>query len=275
MKPQSMLFTIFGEYVRHYGKDIWVGSLTKLLGEFGMTEQAVRAAISRMLRQGWLESKKVGNRSYYSMSVRGKKRLDEAAERIYKVESNGSWDGKWCIASYTIPEDQRNLRDQFRKELSFMGFGMLSISTWISPNDLVDRVKEMTEGYGIKDYVEIFQATHLGWSEAKNLVSKCWNLDEINQAYKDFIDNYQSQYEDFVEKTSKGQEISDSYCFVEKSNLVHTYRKFLFIDPDLPNELLPNIWLGGEADQLFKNYYQLLHPGAVRFFEEAYESIPV
>lgn len=275
MKPQSMLFTIFGEYVRHYGNDIWVGSLTKLMGEFGMTEQAVRAAISRMLRQGWLESTKVGNRSYYSMSGRGKKRLDEAAERIYKVEPNEKWDGKWCIASYTIPEDQRNLRDQFRKELSFMGFGMLSISTWISPNDLINRVKEMTEGYGITEYVEVFQATHYGWSESKKLVSKCWNLDEINQAYEEFIETYQSQYENFVEKVKAGQEISDSYCFVEKSKLVHTYRKFLFIDPDLPNELLPDIWLGREADQLFQNYYQLLHPGAVRFFEEAYESIPV
>lgn len=275
MKPQSMLFTIFGEYVRHYGKEIWVGSLTKLMGEFGMTEQAVRAAISRMLRQGWLESTKVGNRSYYSMSGRGKKRLDEAAERIYKVESNGKWDGKWCIASYTIPEDQRNLRDQFRKELSYMGFGMLSISTWISPNDLINRVKEMTEGHGITEYVEVFQATHFGWSESKKLVSKCWNLDEINHAYKEFIESYLSEYEDFVEKMKAGQEISDSYCFVEKSKLVHTYRKFLFIDPDLPNELLPDIWLGREADQLFQNYYQLLHPGAVRFFEEAYESIPV
>lgn len=60
MRPQSMLFTIYGEYVRHYGSEIWVGSLTGLMGEFGLTEQAVRAAISRMLRQGWLESRKSG-----------------------------------------------------------------------------------------------------------------------------------------------------------------------------------------------------------------------
>ncbi|MCK9910142.1 phenylacetic acid-responsive transcriptional repressor, partial [Microbacteriaceae bacterium K1510] len=122
-------FTIYGEYIRHYGSEIWVGSLTRLLGEFGLSEQAVRAAISRMMKQGWLESRKVGNRSYYSMTSRGKKRLDEAAARIYKQETD-RWNGKWCIASYNIPEERRELRDQLRKELAWLGFGMLTTSTW-------------------------------------------------------------------------------------------------------------------------------------------------
>ncbi|WP_027417033.1 phenylacetic acid degradation operon negative regulatory protein PaaX [Aneurinibacillus terranovensis] len=271
MKPQSMLFTIYGEYVRHYGNEIWVGSLTKLMGQFGLSEQAVRAAISRMLKQGWLESRKVGNRSYYSMSERGKKRLDEAAERIYKVEAS-DWNGKWCMASYNIPEENRNLRDQLRKELSFLGFGMLTTSTWISPNDLADRVKELTETYQLQNHVEIFTAEHLGWSDSKRLVEKCWDLYTINRAYQEFIDLYRPQHESFL---ANEQNVQDSECFVEKTKLVHHYRKFLFIDPDLPEELLPDVWLGKEADVLFRNYYNLLHPGAVRFFEEAYEPPPV
>jgi phenylacetic acid degradation operon negative regulatory protein len=273
MKPQSLLFTIYGEYVRHYGSEIWVGSLTKLMGEFGMTEQAVRAAISRMQKQGWIESRKVGNRSFYSMSARGKKRLNEAAERIYKVE-NGEWNGKWCITSYTIPEEQRNLRDELRKELNFLGFAMLTNSTWISPNDLTERVRDITQSYEITDYVEVFSAEHLGWSDPKKLVKKCWNLDEINQAYREFIDTYQPKYDEFVQLLTNKQELHDNQCFVEKTELVHQYRKFLFIDPDLPQQLLPDVWLGKDAARLFRNYYNLLDPGAVRFFKEAYEPIP-
>lgn len=274
MKPQSMLFTIYGEYVRHYGSEIWVGSLTRLMGEFGLSEQAVRAAISRMLRQGWLESRRVGNRSYYSMSPRGQKRLDEAAARIYKVEASG-WNGKWCITSYTIPETQRNLRDHLRKELNFLGFGMLTNSTWISPNDLEERVKDITEAYNLTEYVEIFTAEHLGWSDPKRLVEKCWNLDEINKAYREFINMYHPRYEEMKKKLKAGREIPDNECFVAKTELVHHYRKFLFIDPDLPEELLPDVWLGKEADELFNEYHNLLHPGAVRFFEEVYEAVPV
>ncbi|MCI1696724.1 phenylacetic acid degradation operon negative regulatory protein PaaX [Aneurinibacillus aneurinilyticus] len=274
MKPQSMLFTIYGEYVRHYGSEIWVGSLTRLLGEFGLSEQAVRAAISRMQKQGWLESTKVGNRSYYSMSLRGQKRLDEAAARIYKVEAEG-WNGKWCIASYNIPESQRNLRDQLRKELTFLGFGMLTTSTWISPNDLTERVKDITLSYGITEYVEVFMASHIGWSEPKKLVEKCWNLDEMNQAYQEFIELYQPEYEVLKRKMEQKEDVADSDCFVAKTKLVHHYRKFLFIDPDLPEELLPDLWLGKKADLLFNRYYDLLNPGAIRFFEQIYEPVPV
>lgn len=273
MKPQSMLFTIYGEYVRHYGSEIWIGSLTKLMGEFGLSEPAVRAAISRMLRQGWLVSRKVGNRSYYSMSERGKKRLEEAAARIYKVDKD-KWDGKWCIVSYNIPEERRALRDQLRKELGWMGFGMLTTSTWISPNRLEQRVKELTEAYEITEHVEIFHAGHLGWSDAKQLVQKCWDIDEINGKYKEFIDTYRDKYEELANKLRHNHEVADSRCFVEKTILVHEYRKFLFIDPDLPQELLPEPWLGEEADELFQNYYRILNPGAVRFFENAYEAAP-
>ncbi len=69
--------------------------------------------------------------------------------------------------------------------------------------------------------------------------------------------------------------IIDSECFVKKTELVHRYRKFLFIDPEFPEELVPGQWLGKEADQLFGAFYELLHPGAQRYFEEVYEAAPV
>lgn len=273
MKTQSMLFTIYGEYVRHYGSEIWVGSLTKLLKEFGITEQAVRAALSRMSKQNWLVSRKIGNRSYYSMSEYGKEHLDQAAERIYKIEP-GPWNQHWCIVSYNIPEKQRGLRDRFRKELNYLGFGLLTQSTWISPNDLTSRVNQVAESLNISSYIEIFSAKHISGHPPKELVQKCWNLDEINQAYKDFIDLYQPRYHKLIKNVEHGEKIKDSFCFVEKTKLVHQYRKFLFIDPDLPKELLPEVWLGHEADELFQKYYQYLHPGSIRFFEKAYEPAP-
>ncbi len=273
LKPRSILFTIYGEYVRHYGSEIWVGSLAKLLKEFGISEQAVRAALSRLSKQNWLVSKKVGNRSYYSLSEYGKKHLDEAAERIYKIEP-GPWNQHWCIVSYNVPERRRALRDQFRKELSYLGFGMLSNSTWISPNDLTERLQQVVDSLEIGPYVEVFIAKHFSGSDPKDLVKKCWNLDEINEAYRAFIEAYRPRYEKTLEKVKKGEAIEESFCFIEKTELVHEYRKFLFIDPDLPKELLPEIWLGSEADQLFQDYYQYLHPGAIRFFEKAYVPAP-
>jgi len=105
-------------------------------------------------------------------------------------------------------------------------------------------------------------------------VQRCWNIEEINAKYREFIDAYQAEYEALGERLRQNEEVADSHCFVEKTKLVHQYRKFLFIDPDLPQELLPDLWLGKEADELFQNYYQMLNTGAVRFFETVYEGAP-
>ena len=53
-----MILTIYGDYIRHYGNKIWIGSLIQLLKVFGHNEQAVRVAVSRMMKKGFFNLKK-------------------------------------------------------------------------------------------------------------------------------------------------------------------------------------------------------------------------
>src|SRR5580658_9691928 len=99
------------------------------MAEFGLSEQAVRAALSRMSRQGWLESSRAGSRSFYAPTALGKQRVDEIGKRIYFAPED-EWDGKWRMLSYTIPEAKRELRDRLRKDLTVLGLGPLSASLW-------------------------------------------------------------------------------------------------------------------------------------------------
>ncbi|SDI15993.1 phenylacetic acid degradation operon negative regulatory protein PaaX [Alteribacillus bidgolensis] len=266
---RSMIFTLYGDYIRHYGNVIWIGSLIRLLQEFGHNEQSVRAAISRMSKQGWLQSEKKGNKSYYSLTERGRKRMDEAAERIYKIESP-SWDGEWRILVYTIPEEKRHIRDELRKELVWSGFGLLSNSCWITPNPLDEQINNLIQKYEIEDYVNYFRASHEGMKDHQSLVENCWDLDEINELYSQFIQDYSQKYIIDKSKIEKG-DMTDGSCFVERTMLVHQYRKFLFVDPGLPQELLPKNWLGDSAAALFADYYKTLAKPANRFFESVFE----
>lgn len=266
---RSMIFTIFGDYIRHYGSEIWIGSLIKLLEAFGHNEQSVRVAVSRMSKQGWVQSKKHGNKSFYSLTEQGIIRMEEAARRIYK-EPFPKWDGKWWILLYNIPEEKRHLRDKLRKELTWSGFGPLSNSCWITPNNLEKEINVMVKKYSIEQYISYFHATYKGMQDDKDLVEKCWDLNEINEKYSAFIEQYSQNYIIHKNKLNKN-EMSDSDCFVEKTLLVHEYRKFLFIDPSLPEELLPDKWLGDSAAALFKEYNDILEKPAKRFFESVFE----
>jgi phenylacetic acid degradation operon negative regulatory protein len=266
---QSMIFTIYGDYIRNYGSKIWIGSLIRLLKEFGHNEQGVRVAVSRMVKQGWIQSEKQGNKSYYFLTDRGVQRMDEAANRIYKMKPN-EWDGKWRILMYTIPEDKRQLRDDLRKELLWSGFGSFSSGCWISPNDLEKQINRLIEKYDIDEYVDFFISEYKGPKENQSLVEKSWQLEEIENKYEEFIEKYSKQFIVHQSIISRG-EMSDADCFVERTNLVHEYRKFLFIDPGLPKELLPSKWNGNHAALLFSQYYQVLAEPASRFFENVFQ----
>lgn len=268
LNTRSMIFTLYGDYIRHYGNEIWVGSLIRLLEPFGHNEQSVRAAISRMNKQGWVAARRKGNKSYYYLTDIGVKRIDEAAKRIFKLRPS-KWDGKWRMLIYTIPEEKRHIRDELRQELVWSGFGMLENSIWITPNALEEETKVIIDRYDIEPYIHFFESTYKGPFTNRQLVLHCWDIEDINARYDEFIQYYSKKYVLDKNKVENNQ-MSDEDCFVERTKLVHEYRKFLFVDPGLPEELLPEKWLGKHAASLFADYYRVLAGPANRFFEKIF-----
>jgi len=262
MHARALLFTIYGSYIRHYGGKIEIAHLIRLMGRHEFTPGAVRAAVMRVAQQGWIETRRKGDKSYYALTERGRQRMEEAAERIYKYKRE-QWDGQWRMLVYNVPESKRELRSQLRQELKWLGWGALSNSLWITPNKILDITQEHLRSYRINRYVEIFEAKHMAFSSEQELVKQCWDWPEIEARYEDFLSLYKPRLEEAL-KTP----VSPEVAFVEATELVHQYRKFLFIDPRLPVELVPAQFRGEEVSKLFLDYYALLHEKSFDFFEE-------
>jgi len=54
MQARSALFDLYGDHLRPRGGRAPVAALVRLLAPLGIAAPAVRTAISRMVRQGWL-----------------------------------------------------------------------------------------------------------------------------------------------------------------------------------------------------------------------------
>ena len=273
MRPRSLLFTLFGDFIRYYGGEVWAGSLIRLMQEFDISPQAVRVAISRMTSEGWLQNRRAGRKSFYVLTQRGENRLAEGAKRIYKLE-NPPWNGEWLIVTYTLPEDHKATRDRFRRELAWTGFGQLTRSVWMSPRDLQPQLIELSRHYCLEGKIDFFTARYQGPGNNQALVRKCWDLDAIQQRYAEFIAMYQEKLAYHRQCQARRKTVPDSECFCEEIRLIHEYRKFLFIDPGLPDELLPRPWLGHDAARLMHKYYRQVSPAAHRFFEQAFVAHP-
>lgn len=265
LRPRSMLFTLYGDYAYPQGSDLWLGSLVAIGASLGLTEVAVRSAVARLARERWLTvARKSGNRSYYTLSDAGRTLIEEGTRRIYRRQPP-VWNGQWCLLTYSIPETQRAHRDRIRRRLAWLGFGPMGGGTYVSPRDVAADVQALIGECGVHRFARVFVARFDGPGRSADLVRQCWDLPAIARRYEAFIRHWRPLYQRDL-RLRRAKQLSDIDAFAHRFALTHDFRRFPFIDPDLPEALLPSGWAGRRARTLFQRYHRLLTAAALRFF---------
>jgi phenylacetic acid degradation operon negative regulatory protein len=254
VNARSALFDLYGDHLAARGGRAPVAALVRLLAELDVAAPAVRTAVSRMVRQGWLAAVRLPGGPGYALTPRAERRLDEAAARIYRTGQPG-WDGRWHLLVLP-PVRDRSRRERVRQGLRYLGYGALDDSTWLAarPSSELDA---LLAGEGV--VAETFRACHETDSEA--MVRRVWDLDALGAAYGDWLVTARAT----VETPAGGD--GDAAAFAARSRLVHDWRKFLFVDPGLPDSLLPADWPGRTAARYFDEQAARLLPAANRFID--------
>ncbi|MER5624165.1 PaaX family transcriptional regulator C-terminal domain-containing protein [Streptosporangium sp. NPDC002544] len=254
MNARAALFDLYGDHLRSRGGRASVAALVRLLASLDIAAPAVRTAISRMVRQGWLAPARLPGGPGYEVTPKCVHRLDEAALRIYRVGTI-TWNGRWHILVLE-PVRERSRRERLRAELSFIGYAPLSETTWIGPRPSPE-LETILSGEGVG--AERFDAMLDGDPAA--LAARTWDLDGIGAAYRSWL----AQAMDLVGELPG--DASDARVFAVRSRLLHGWRNFLFRDPGLPTELLPRGWPGEQARIYFEHEAGRLLPAAAAFVD--------
>lgn len=85
----SLVITIFGDCVQHRGGTIATQRLGALLGRIGIETGALRTALSRLSRDGWVEGERHGRTSAYRLSGKGRTLFGTATSQIYAAPRTG------------------------------------------------------------------------------------------------------------------------------------------------------------------------------------------
>jgi phenylacetic acid degradation operon negative regulatory protein len=270
LRPRSMLFTLFGDYVYPQGREIRLAALVAIGKVLGMSETAVRSAVARLAREGWIVAQRRGRSSFYRLSPAGRSLIEEGTRRIYRP-NGGAWDGSWCLLTYSIPETQRALRDRLRKQLAWLGFGQLGAGVYLAARDRSLEAARLAGRVGTENFARTFLAKSAGRTSDRQLVAVCWDLQRIARAYRSFIARYARRYAN-DRLRARRHALADVDAFVTRFMLTHDFRRFPFIDPNLPDALLPKRWAGKAARKLFERYHAMLTDGALRFFASVMRS---
>ena len=252
---RSLLLTILGEYVLTTPEWIWHETLIRALAAVDVKPDAARQALARSIAAGWLCSERSGRRARVRLTEPTAEMLRSGARRIYGFGRPWEWHGHWLLVTLRVPEQRRDLRHRLRTQLAWAGFGSLGGGVWISPH--VERESELIEMSGNGSAAELlsFHAEFGALGDPAQLIADAWNLDQVATSYREFIAAFSRQ-------RPRGPEAS----FRSQTLLVHAWRKFPFLDPDLPEHLLPARWPRSRAQELFENRHAAWHEAAQDYF---------
>lgn len=242
---RSLLLTVLGEFVLPSGEPVWTRALLDVLGELGVESKSARQALARTAAEGLLTSDRDGRRVRWSLTGPGHRLLSDGAARIYAFGRPATgWDGRWLVLLASVPESRRQLRHRLRTRLAWAGLGSPAPGVWVSPDPGKEpQVAAVLDELDLRGMSSSFVGRYGGIGRPADVVEQAWDLDRIEQAYQEFLDEF--------DPDRSGGPAPGQGVLARQVQLVHAWRRFPFLDPELPAELLPDRWAGARAADLF------------------------
>lgn len=247
---RSLLLTILGEFVHPRAQPVWTATLVDALGRLGIEEKSSRQALTRTAAEGLLDSSRYGRRVRWELTGAGVELLEQGTERIYGfMRGQRSWDGRWLVLTVAIPETQRQLRHRLRTRLTWLGLGSPTSGLWITPDARKEpEVRQVIRDLGLDDQAFAWVGPATGIGAESRLLADAWQLDDVEDRYLEFIGEFESR-----------RAATPAEAFVAQVEMVQEWRRFPFLDPDLPSELLDHDWPGPRAAAAFHDRHARWH----------------
>ncbi len=256
--PQDLVLTLLGAYhVPRARGAVWSGGLVRLLEEFGFTEGAARVALNRLVGRDLLARNKDGRHVHYALTARTRAVLDEGDRRIFTLGERPRRETTWTVLWHSIPDDRRLARTRLVGRLRFLGFGSVQDGTWLAPHDREHELAALLAELDVAEHAGVLLGRPATAVDFATFVGRVWDLAALAERYRAFAEHF------------RGHDVRDDrQALLLRTRLVHTFREFPFLDPELPEDLVPAPAHRAEALRLFHDLYPALAPAAQRYFDE-------
>ncbi len=262
--PRALIVTVYGLYAREVGGWISIANLIDLMAELGADAQTVRSAVSRLKRRGMLEAERRETGAGYAVTAYGRSFMDAGDRRILERRPRAEESDGWVVAVFSVPESERQKRHTLRSRLAWLGYGTVTAGVWIAPVHLAEETQRMLSDTGLEQYVDIFSGDYLAFGDLSEKVASWWNLAELEQLYSGFVSQYAGPTLDAWRRRSK----RDGYeraAFADYVRTLTAWRRLPYLDPGLPESVLPKRWSAAIATDMFFEVKQLLEKPAHEF----------
>ncbi len=257
----SLLLTVVGLYLRRVGGWMSTAALVRLTREAGTSDPLTRTAITRLKQRGVLVSEARDGVPGYGLQPAAVELFQRGDRRIFAPRNMAPSD-PWCLVSFSIPEDHRNVRHQLRRRLVGIGCGLVASGLWISPDYLRDEVEDILVELGIRSHATIFRAEDPSAAGTiREAIATWWDLGALEALHRQFIAAVSGLL-------PVDDDIAPADAFRRYVIGMDAWRIIPYLDPGVPFEYLPGDWPGRVSIQLFRTLSEYAAEPAWRHVEE-------
>lgn len=263
LKPQSLVLAFLGRFVLGRGIRVFSGSFIDVFARLGVSEQAVRSTLSRMVHRGLLDRRRSGRRVYFGLTPRCADVLAEGGWRLWDAGVvNLDDDGEWTLLSFSLPESWQRQRHDLRTRLSWAGFGPLRSGLWVAPS--VRDPSGVVDELGLAEHVRVFQARLGPYTDAVQIVNEAYDIEGLASGYRSFLERWGVP--------ESVPEAPDDLARLLL--LIAEWMRLVRTDPRLPLAYLPAHWPAVAAQKLVNDLHEAYQHSAVEIVDEIVDLIP-
>jgi phenylacetic acid degradation operon negative regulatory protein len=259
LQPQDLVLTIFGAQVRG-GERVWSGGMVEILRALDVTTASARASLARLVNRQLLARTREGRLAFYSLTPRAERLLADGDERIFGF-GRSPQDSTWTVVWHTLPESERVARAGLAARLRFLGFGPVQDGTWIAPHDRRADVLALVAELAIERHACVLTGAMAAELPPVSLVGETWQLDRVAERYREFLAEFGP-----LRDRRAHRALSDGEAFHAHTLLVHRFRGFALVDPELPEAYDPLAELRREVVGCFDEVAAALRERAAAWF---------
>ena len=243
LRVWSLVITIFGDAVQPRGGRISSARLQAILARLGIESGALRTAMSRLVKDGWIERDRQGRNSYYRLSTKGNREFGPATQRIYAAPLGNSPE-EWVLA-VSLDRSADNRVALEKKVLDMRGL-VLGAGAYLWP---------------------WLEAPASQWMVENGLLSVAGDLDNVPAEIRESLapkgqrGDFESLIKDFSPLRSTAATLPPLDAMAARTLLIHRWRRIVLRGPDVPGELLPHDWPERRCRSLVAGlYHHLMQP---------------
>jgi phenylacetic acid degradation operon negative regulatory protein len=133
----------------------------------GMSKIKYHGMVNRLKKRGVIAVTQKSDRRFIQLTSKGQLQTLLLKSRLPRTKT---WDGKWRLVMFDIPEQSKYKRDQLRTLLKKDGFAKIQESVFISPYPISRHGVEYLKTTGLINYIRMLRVDEM--DDEKELLNK-------------------------------------------------------------------------------------------------------